>query len=391
MKEKILILQRIIPHYRTGFFEKFKKNFSNTKIVYGQPHKTEPLHNSENLKGDLFIKIKNYYFGKSEKIFFSDIYSIVFNYRPDVIISVFNVGNLNIYILYVLKFIVGYKLILWSFGYDPFEGFHPENKFKDKVRLFLSQKADAVIFYWDKGKETVSKFSERTEHYFVAPNTLDTEKQFNLKDRFDKKGKEKIKEELGINEKYHFVYTGRLLDIKQVDLLLKAFERIEKKNIDCRLTIIGDGPVTDKLKNLSAELGLKKTDFKGEILDEEITGKWIYISDAFVMPGRLGLSVVHSFCFGTPVISMNKESDFHSEGIGYLKDGENGFLTEDGNINELAQRMTEIIMNPDLSGRLRENVFETVKNCASSENMFGGFQKAIEYVIGNQKKINNKS
>jgi hypothetical protein len=43
--------------------------------------------------------------------------------------------------------------------------------------------------------------------------------------------------------------------------------------------------------------------------------------------------------------------------------------------------MTEIISNPELSDVLGKNAIETVKNKASVENMLGGFQKAIEYVM----------
>ncbi len=134
------------------------------------------------------------------------------------------------------------------------------------------------------------------------------------------------------------------------------------------------------LEKLSAELELKEVHFLGEILDEVITGKWIYISDAFILPGRLGLSVVHSFCFGTPVISQMKDKNFHGEGIGYMKNGINGFLTRDGNLNELAGKMNKIITDPGLSGRLRHNAFETAKNECSITGMVQGFSDAINFV-----------
>ena len=158
---------------------------------------------------------------------------------------------------------------------------------------------------------------------------------FILKEKFDDTGKEKIKSELGVNEKNHFVYIGRLLKDKEVEILIRAFSQLDSSKEDVRLTIVGDGPEMDSLKKLTKELGSNNIIFTGEILDEEQTGKWIYISDAFIMPGRLGLSVVHSFCFGTPVISQKKEKYFHGEGVGYIKDGVNGFLIEDGNVNAI--------------------------------------------------------
>lgn len=380
MKKGIIIFQRILPHYRTGFFKKFCEIFRGTKILYGQPHKNESLQNDIFRNESSFEEIKNFYFNKSGQIFLSGIYLKILKYRPGVIISVFNVGNLNIYFLFFLKFFMRFKLILWSFGYEPSRGFNPKKFFTDKIRLYLSQKADAVIFYWQTGLSEVKYFSKKSEHYFVANNTLDTEVQFRLKESFDRLGKENIMNELGVKERFHFIYVGRLLKDKQIDMLLNAYQSLETKISDCRLTVIGSGPEENELKNLSKELGLKNVDFKGEIIDEEITGKWIYISDVFVMPGRLGLSVVHSFCFGTPVISQDKGKYFHGEGIGYIKNGVNGLLSERENVKSLSDAMFRIISNPGFSEMLKQNAFETARTECSVEKMLSGFEKAIEYV-----------
>ncbi|MEP7146071.1 MAG: glycosyltransferase family 4 protein [bacterium] len=380
MNSRIIILQRILPHYRKGFFKKLHAAFPETKIFYGQPFKKESLKNDDNLNNKYFIPANNIYMDKRGKIFLSAIYSKLLLYKPGIVISGFSVTNLNIYFIFILKYFIKYKIILWSFGYDPHKGFHPETNFLDKIRLFFYQRADAVIFYWDKGKESVEIFSKKKDHYFVAPNTLDTSRQFDLKNKFDTVGRDILKKELGVSVKYHFIYIGRLLEDKQIDVLLRSYSILESTDSDCGLSIIGEGPMKNILQKLSSELKLKNICFHGEILDEEITGKWIYISHAFVMPGRLGLSVVHSFCFGTPVISQNKTKYFHGEGIGYMKDGINGFLTENGNINELADKMNEIISDPELSGRLRHNAFMTAKNECSIESMVNGFSDTINFV-----------
>ncbi|MEO8447272.1 MAG: glycosyltransferase [bacterium] len=385
MNKGIIILQRILPHYRVGIFKEFIRNFPATKIFYGQPFKGESLSNAD-IEDSSFIKCNNIYFGRKENFFISNIYGKIFRQKPGIIISVFNVGNLNIYFLFFLKIFLNHKIILWSFGYDPVRGFDPGKNFADKVRLYLSQKADAVIFYWDKGFDEVSKFSKRKDHYFIARNTIDTVKQSELKNNFDITGKENLKKELGIKEKFHFIYTGRLIKDKQADLLLKAFGMVEKQITDARLTIIGEGPERINLERFAEDLQIKNIIFKGEITDEQTTGKWIYVSDAFVMPGRLGLSVIHSFCFGTPVISQNKENHFHGEGIGYIKEGVNGYLTEDGNAKEFAAKMLLIIDDSKLSETLRENAFHTAMNEGSVENMIAGFGQAIDFVRRNSDK-----
>lgn len=376
---KLIILQRLIPHYRKGFFEKINDIYPNSRMLYGQENHNDSLKNAVNLNKNIFIKVMNIYLDTSAKIFFSRMYSFLFSYRPDVVISVFNVGNLNIYFLFLLKYILNFKIVLWSFGYDPDRGFDPENKFADKIRLKLSEKADAVIFYWEKGKDEISKYTNKTGHFFVAPNTIDTTKLIEIKSKFDIAGKEKLKLELEVKEKFHFIFIGRLVKEKEVDTLIKAFSRLEKEIPDCRLSIIGDGPESEKLKQLSADLNVMNIHFLGEIINDETTGKWIYISDAFVLPGRLGNSVVQSFCFATPVISQDKKFT-HCEGIVYLKNGVNGFLVEDQNIAELAVKMKTIISDEKLLNSFKFNAFETALNDCSIEKMIEGYEEAINYV-----------
>ena len=375
-----MIFQRILPHYRIGFFKKLIRTFPSAKIIYGQPYKNETLKNESMIDTLHFQQCRNLYFDKTGKVFLSGIYSMLFRQRPRVIISVFNTGNLNIAMLFMLRFVYKYKLILWSFGYDPVRGFNPEKNSSDKVRLYYSQKADAVLFYWKNGLDKVAEYSKRKDHYFVAPNTLDTDKLTELRKQFEITGKQKIKGELGIDTDYHFIYVGRLIADKQADLLLKAFKIVEDKNENCSLTIIGDGPERSNLERLKDELDIKKIFFAGEITDDNLTGKWIFASDAFIMPGRLGLSVVHSFCFGTPVISQSKDYNYHGEGIGYLHDNLNGILVPDGDTGALASAMIKIVIDKDFSAALRKNAIQTTENECSVQNMISGFKNAIEYV-----------
>lgn len=382
-KNTIVILQRILPHYRLPVFKKIQQKLNNVIVLYGQKQKNESLENA--LTGDVknFVEVKNLYFYRFN-IFVSMLYPYLLRLRPKIIVSVVNVGNINLYLLFFLRKLLGFKLIVWSFGYDPKNGFDPMNVFKDKIRLLFYQNADAVIFYWEKGKEIVEKFSKRKEHYFVAPNTLDTDMHLDLKNKFDKKGKDAIKEELGIKEQNHFVYVGRLLKDKQIDLIIKSFQKIPR-HYDCRVTIIGDGPEKSNLFRLVDELNVANIYFTGAIYNPEIVGKWIYCSDLFIMPGRLGNSVVHSFCYATPVLSQKKDYYYHGEGIGYMENGVNGFLANDDDIGHLAEIMMKISENEKLRDSLSINAFRTVEQLCSIEHMIGGVEKAINYCLQNIK------
>lgn len=78
-----------------------------------------------------------------------------------------------------------------------------------------------------------------------------------------------------------------------------------------------------------------------------------------------------------------KNSHYHGEGIGYIKEGVNGFLASDGNVNEITEIMNRIISDKELSEKLKHNAFETAKNDCSVDKMLDGFDSAINYVMKN--------
>ncbi len=377
---KLLVLQRVLPHYRTGIFMRLKERFPGLTVAYGEPRKNEPLKNDSSRLPDFFRKLRNIYPAGSPNIFATDCSRLIIKLRPDAVVSVFNTGNLNLYKMLILRKLLGFRLILWSFGYDPARGFDPANSLSDRIRLRLSKSADAVIFYWDKGREVVENITGSLPHFFVAPNTLDTSRLEALRMEFDAIGRDNLKKELNVIQQHHFIFAGRLISDKQVDHLIEAFVSLSKRFENCRLTIIGDGPEREKLERISESAG-GNVIFAGEITDDREVGKWLYISNALVMPGRLGLSVVHSFCFGTPVISQKKDSFFHGEGIGYLKDGVNGMLAEDGDAEDLERKMEVLITLPEMNDEMRRNALITVANECSVEKFLEGFESAVNYAM----------
>jgi len=64
--------------------------------------------------------------------------------------------------------------------------------------------------------------------------------------------------------------------------------------------------------------------FLGSIFNDEILNKWFSVSQLFIMPGYVGLAIIHAFCYSLPILT--EKLSYHSPEIQYLKDGINGYL-----------------------------------------------------------------
>ncbi len=102
----------------------------------------------------------------------------------------------------------------------------------------------------------------------------------------------------------NMVFVGRLVEGKNVDLLIDAFSELKSKYPDSTLTVVGDGPKRKELEGLSIKL---KTEvrFLG-VIDHGKLWKQYATADVLVLPSShegWGLVVLEAFASGIPVIT----------------------------------------------------------------------------------------
>lgn len=76
--------------------------------------------------------------------------------------------------------------------------------------------------------------------------------------------------EIGLKEN-KIVFAGRLIKLKNLDFLIRAFSQIVAKRLDLRLEIIGQGPEKENLENLVRHLDLAgNVSFKRKMIQEHL-------------------------------------------------------------------------------------------------------------------------
>lgn len=111
-----------------------------------------------------------------------------------------------------------------------------------------------------------------------------------------------IKEEHEIT----FIHVGRLTQVKNQTLLLKAFADLYEKGIAAKLVILGSGDMEPILKKQAEELGIiDSVSFEGYKPNVE---EYLATADVFVLPSNyegLPLSVLEAMAAGLPVVATN--------------------------------------------------------------------------------------
>lgn len=175
--------------------------------------------------------------------------------------------------------------------------------------------------------------------------------------------------------KVRFVFVGRLIELKGLDLLLKAFARLLERAPEAQLTIIGNGPEQDALETLARELGCRDSIiFQGSVPYEKVLHE-MSRHDVFVLPTRLdvfGLVVSEAIACGLPVICS------HYAGAANDLVQENGIIVDPENLDELTGAMEKLACNPQLR-RQMVAAGKAVLQQYDLQSAVDGFTEAIHW------------
>ena len=156
-------------------------------------------------------------------------------------------------------------------------------------------------------------------------------------------------------------FIGRLGKNKKLELLIDAHKFAQEKSVNFNVVLIGDGEHKDYLLKKTKKLGTENNVwFYGACYDEILISELIYNADLCVSPGNVGLTVIHSLSFGTPVITHNNFSNQMPE-FEAIEQGVTGDFFEENSIESLEQVITKwLSLNPSKTEELINRCYEIV-------------------------------
>ena len=155
------------------------------------------------------------------------------------------------------------------------------------------------------------------------------------------------------NSENQILIVGRIEYEKGFDIAVKAFGLILQELPACRLVVIGSGSHLQSLKILGKQLGIiSSMDFLGDLRNEEVIQKMDQ-SDIVLVPSRaiegFGIVAIEAALREVVVIA----SDIG--GLNYtVEDKKSGFLVPANDPIAIAEKVKEILKDPDSLEKIRK-------------------------------------
>jgi glycosyltransferase involved in cell wall biosynthesis len=192
---------------------------------------------------------------------------------------------------------------------------------------------------------------------------------------------------IGVENSFVVMAIQSLIPVKGLHYAILAFaEFLKLSNAEnAKLVIIGDGSDKDKLENLVISLGLQdKVKFLGQVPNTKIPD-YLALADivlAASVYSNMNRSLHETMACGKPVLCFDSGNIRHT-----IVDRENGLLAKSGNTSDLANKLLDLFVSPDLRGKLGSNARKFCEGKRRWNNRINAELEVYRQLLGKRGEI----
>jgi len=204
---------------------------------------------------------------------------------------------------------------------------------------YTLKRADTIRVGTNKEKRNIINLGIKEDRIFVIPVNSDLNKFANADGRSIRN--------IYMNGRFNnlLLYTGRLVQQKDVTTLLNALKLVLARKPSTLLLVVGSGPEEKDLKDLSVELGINNNViFTGSVPHDAIP-QYLAACDVYTISSIFEgtcIAMVEAMAAGKPVVATKFAG---AEDL--IVDGKNGFVVNQKDYKAMAEDILHILDYPD--------------------------------------------
>ena len=297
--------------------------------------------------------------------------------KTDVLVLSWNTRYLSLVPALIKAKLTGVKTILWGHGCSK-----TETGLRSMLRRQVARLGNALLLYNHTVAKRYRDYGWPAERVYVGLNSLDQTAEHSAQESWlkDPARLEAFRKDNGLDKGPYLLFVSRLDPANRLDLLVEAVSRLNEKYPQLQALIVGKGD--DDRQRLEAQAeSLGVTDnirFLGAIYGEEQLAPYFMSSTLFCYPSNMGLSILHAFGYGLPVVCGDRQELMGPE-VEALRPRENGLFFKHGDADSLAQALDQILSDQGLARKMSDGAADTVNNRYNIDTMVTGIEDAIRY------------
>lgn len=368
MGKKVAIIWRFLPDYRLPFYLGLKEYLAQRdvelKVIYGPMNGMGPVDRQQTAPWGECVRDWRISVGRIELCWQPYI-----SYIRDADLVVVEQANrllLN-YWLMAGRLFRNQKIAFWGHGRDLQA---TSNSLRNRWKRVFLKNVDWWFAYTAEVKEAIVKSAFPAMRITNVQNASDTDSLRLAKSAATIAQLENLRSELGLGAGPVGIYCGRIYRDKRIGFLLKACAGIKKRIPNFEVIIIGSGPQEEEI--VAAARKERWIHYVGPKFGNARV-PYFLLSDVSLMPGAVGLAIID--CFALEVPLMTTKFPYHGPEIAYLKNGENGLITDD-DLESYVAGVVDALMNQTAIEKMKKGCREAA-NIYTVRNMVEKFGSGV--------------
>jgi len=276
-------------------------------------------------------------------------------------------------------------VVLWGHGYSK-----KPRRIGDWMRNAYGTAADGIIVYSKSvAQMLVERWKFKKDRVFVAQNAIDQAPIKKATSYWTHAQKElaSFQDKWNIVPNKTVIFVSRLEPGNEVSMLLYALRLARQRDSEIKLVIVGDGREKAYLETLARELGEANwVIFTGAIYEEQQLAPWMLSACLFCYPTNIGLSLMHAFGYGLPVVTGNNVAR-HNPEIEAFVHGVNGLFYAHGDVNDMSDKWLRIMNDETLRRNLSAKALYQVEHQYTLDKMVQGFREVFAFYGAGVNKL----
>lgn len=306
---KVAIITNVLPSYRSDFYHKLHNRLASNLTIYCQSRipglNLKTIH--EEFKG--CVRLVRSVSVSRERISFQFLpfwelisgYDIYFFYGNPRVVS-------NVLMATLLR-ALGKKVVIWGQLHTA-----GANKFYERARMLWWRTFKYIFLYTDSSAMRLRNGAFKTQCVIGMNNGLNQELIESKKSEWNAATLAEWKINHQLNGHTLLLSCARLEAKNNFQLMLDAMTKMVEQTSSILWCVIGDGPERDALQARAETMALTPyIRWLGPIYDESELAPWFLSASILIHPGAIGLSLLHAYGYGLPVITHDNDEQHMPE------------------------------------------------------------------------------
>lgn len=329
---KIRIFQPIVPEYRVALFEGVARRYgSDVEIWAAEGTGQDRSYPLRHMQYDY-----SHSFRRFGPLVWQGGLSLKGLQKGDVIVVCGDVHQLSSLWIALKARCSGIKVVWW--GHHKTATSKP---FGVWIRLAIAKRlSDVFLCYTQTGVKYLEEHGFRHGRVFATGNTID-QGPIKAAEAYYSTHSQLASDDEQPPTSNYLLCCGVMREKVHLDLFIRAMADSRLK--DLGLVVIGDGPMKAAWQRLAEELGVAdRIKWIPGTRDQMVMAPWFMRARAFIYPGSIGLSILHSFSYGLPVITHGNTEHQMPE-FEVMEDGKTGLCYQENDLESLIAVVTKYV------------------------------------------------